>query len=80
MMYWYGGSGMGYALMGLSMLVFWGLVVTGVVFLVRVLASDRQVPPGMRPLDPMALLRERFARGEIDETEYRQRLKVLNGG
>ena len=26
-----------------------------------------------------SVLRERFARGEIDETEYRQRLEVLRG-
>ncbi|WP_426998556.1 SHOCT domain-containing protein [Pseudarthrobacter sp. N5] len=27
-----------------------------------------------------SVLRERYARGEIDETEYRQRLGVLRGG
>jgi putative membrane protein len=80
MMYWYGGSGMGYALMGVGMLVFWGLVVAAVVLLVRLLGGDRQIPPDVRPGDPMAVLRERFARGEIDESEYRQRLKVLGGG
>jgi putative membrane protein len=26
-----------------------------------------------------SVLRERYARGEIDETEYRQRLEVLRG-
>ena len=79
MMYWYGGSGMNYALMGVGMLVFWCLVVAGVVLLVRLLAADRQSPPGVRPHDPTGVLRERFARGEIDESEYRERLKVLNG-
>jgi putative membrane protein len=29
--------------------------------------------------DPRAILAGRYARGEIDETEYRQRLAVLNG-
>lgn len=27
--------------------------------------------------DPVSILGERYARGEIDETEYRQRLEVL---
>jgi len=80
MMYWYGGSGgWSYALMGLSMVVFWGLVIVGVIFVVRTLAADRRSPLSFRSHDPQIVLGQRFARGEIDETEYRQRLKVLNG-
>jgi putative membrane protein len=32
------------------------------------------------PVDPEQVLAERFARGEIDETEYAQRLSVLRVG
>ena len=32
------------------------------------------------PVDPEQLLAERFARGEIDEVEYAQRLNVLRVG
>ena len=32
------------------------------------------------PVDPEQVLAERFARGEIDETEYAQRLSVLRIG
>lgn len=64
-------------------LVFWALVITGIVLLVRYL---------VRHLGPSAagagggwhasrraeeMLAERFASGEIDEEQYRQRLDVL---
>jgi putative membrane protein len=81
MMYWYGPNGWGIAAMALSMIVFWGLLITGVVLLVRWLSAERRPPvPAARADDPRRILAERYARGEIDEAEYRQRLKVLNGG
>jgi putative membrane protein len=80
MMYWYGGpGGWSYALMALSMVVFWGLVTAVGIFVVRQLAADRRSPVPIRPHDPMLILHERYARGEINETEYRQQLKVLKG-
>lgn len=33
-----------------------------------------------RPVDPKAVLAERFAKGEIDEDEYMRRLSVLTYG
>jgi len=33
-----------------------------------------------RPVDPKAILEERFARGEIDEDEYIRRMSVLTYG
>jgi putative membrane protein len=80
-MMWFGDhmSGWGYALMGISTLLFWALVIGGVVVLVRYLARSEQAgAPG--PVDrPSAeqVLAERFARGEIDEDEYRRRLETL---
>lgn len=41
-----------------------------------------RAPSGAFPAGPAAaetILRERYARGEIDEAEYRQRLEVLRG-
>ncbi len=67
----------GYVLMSLNMLVFWGLIVTGIVLLVRYLGrSGSAAGPGSAE----RILAERYARGEIDEQEYRQRLSVLRGG
>lgn len=36
--------------------------------------------PKRTPIDPEALLRERFAKGEIDEAEYARRLSILKYG
>jgi putative membrane protein len=79
MMMWGNGmGGWGYVLMTVSMLLFWGLLITGVVLLVRYVTGDRRQPPSWTAgPDPRTLLAERFARGEINEDEYRQRLKVL---
>jgi putative membrane protein len=56
------------------------LVIVGVVLLVRYLSSDRRAPVPPAPADdPRRILAERYARGEIDEAEYRQRLNVLGG-
>lgn len=83
-MFWYGDhmSGWGYALMGVSMLAFWGLVITVIFAFVRYLGGggqDRQAAPPGRPTAE-EVLADRFARGEIDEQEYRQRLKALRTG
>jgi putative membrane protein len=82
MMYWYGNGMAGWAIvvMILNTLLFWGLVIGGIVLLVRYLrpaGSARHHPP---PPDPYRILAERFARGEIDEEEYRRRLIVIGGG
>jgi putative membrane protein len=82
MMYWYTGSaGWGYGLMIVSMVAFWGLVIAGIVLLLRGTGSDRaQTPIPAGPIeDPRQVLAQRYARGEIDETDYRQRLRVLGG-
>ena len=83
MMYWYGSgmSGWGYALMTVSMVLFWGAVIAGIVLLVRHFSrGGQQAPaPPSQPASPEQMLAERFARGEIDEEEYRQRLAVLHG-
>ncbi|MDQ2790907.1 MAG: hypothetical protein DLM60_04070 [Pseudonocardiales bacterium] len=77
MMWWYGHgmSGWGYALMTASMVLFWALVIFGVVALVRYLGRG-EGPTASRPT-PEQVLAERFARGDIDEQEYHRRLDAL---
>jgi len=64
--------------MGLLMIAFWALVIWLVVALFR---DRRPEAPGVRPTDPTPdpkeILRQRFARGEIDEQEFRAKLEVL---
>ncbi len=76
----YGGhmSGGGWALAGVGMVVFWGLVITGVVLLVRSVGRSGQPSDQPSPVrTPEQVLAERFARGDLDETEYQNRLVVL---
>jgi putative membrane protein len=82
-MMWYSGDGWGWAgwvLMTVGMVAFWALVITAVVLVVRYLAGPRgaaasQSGPGQTSAE--GVLAERFARGEIDDNEYRQRLSLL---
>jgi putative membrane protein len=81
MMYWGNGmGGWGMLLMSISGLLFWGLIVAGIVVLVRY--QGRGGPAGAstdQPPTPQQVLADRFARGEINEDEYTSRLQVLGG-
>ncbi|MDQ2790273.1 MAG: hypothetical protein DLM60_23550 [Pseudonocardiales bacterium] len=82
-MFWYsnGTNGWGYALMTVSMVAFWGLVIFSVTTWMRYPArgEQRSTPVGAQRLTPEEVLAARFARGEIDEQEYRQRRDALHG-
>ena len=89
MMYGDGWGWGGWLVMALMMIVFWGLLIAGVIALVHYTRGARQAPgPGGGPVYPPGehgwgrgraeeVLRERFARGEIDDDEYRRRRSVL---
>jgi putative membrane protein len=79
MMWW--GAGWGAMIFGpLFMVVILALVIAIVVLLVRWLGGPwpsttaSHPPQGRAPLD---ILKERFARGEIDKEEYEERRRVL---
>lgn len=77
MMWWNDGMGWGgWVVMTLTMLAFWSLVVFGVVAIFRGDREDRttQVPSER---DPLQILDERFARGDIEGEEYRARRDEL---
>jgi putative membrane protein len=70
MMGWYGGWGNGWTgiLMGLPMLVFWGLIIIGFVYLVKSFSTGSSEKNNDKiPLD---LLKERYAKGEINESDF----------
>jgi putative membrane protein len=86
MMFWsdHDMSGWGYAGMVIGMALFWALIIVGIIALTRYTAgatlpraSSQPPPPYTDYETPERLLAGRFARGEIDETEYRHRLEVL---
>lgn len=64
---WDGGS---WWWMAMVMVAFWAVVVAAIVMVVR-------RPSGARRRDATDVLDERYARGEIDEDEYRRRRETL---
>ncbi len=63
---------------GLVMVGWWLLIAGAIIAAVRFGASGRSTAPGRR--SAREILDERFARGEIDRAEYRERLEVLEQG
>ena len=63
----------------IMMMLFWGGIITVVVLVVRRLSSG---PTDTATLTadktPLDILRERFARGEIDKEEFDERKRVLS--
>lgn len=66
----------GYAGMGIGMVLFWAVLILGIVALIRLSTRDQNRPLSPPP-SPEQVLADRFARGEITEAEYRDRLGVL---
>jgi putative membrane protein len=79
MMYRHGPNGWGIAFRVLSMVAIWGLVIAGVLPPMRWPRSDRRAPARRLRRMTHDESSPSYARGEIDEAEYRQRLKVLGG-
>lgn len=72
-----GGWGVGaWLMMGLGMLVFWSLVVAGIVVVVRALGRRDDGRPDEAE-SARRILDERFARGELTEEEYRSRRDLI---
>lgn len=77
----WGGGGYGMIFGPLFMIVVLGAVIAAVVLLVRWLGGPsygtppaHHAPPGRTALD---ILKERFARGEIDKDEFEERRRLL---
>lgn len=82
-MFWGGDmGGWGYILMGVSFVLFWGAIITAIILFARSMGAGnrRYEDGGPRAGVAENLLAERFARGEIDESEYTARLTVLRRG
>ena len=73
-----GGWGMGWFGM-IFMMIFWVLIIVGLVFLIKWLiqnTSGKKSEGESRALD---ILKERYARGEIDQSEFAAMKKDLTG-
>jgi uncharacterized membrane protein len=73
----------GWLMMGLGMVLFWGLVIFAIVWIVRTLAdserrnSERLKTP--RERTPIEELDHSLAEGRVDVEEYKERRRVLTG-
>ena len=79
-MTWWGGEWYGMAFGHLFMIVVLAVAIALAVLLVRWLGGPwhAMAPhPGSTGRAPVDILKERFARGEIDKTEYEERRRVL---
>jgi len=74
---WEGGWSMGWGWFGLMHLLWWALLVAGVVAVFR-WGSTRGLRSGSASGRPLEILRERYARGEIDKDEYDERRQHLS--
>ena len=72
------GWGMGW-FGGIYMIVFWILILVGLVFLIKwlVQSTSRGQADGSSSNRALEILKERYARGEIDKTEFEEKRKVL---
>lgn len=70
----WGGWGMGFG--GIFMILFWGLVIVGIVALAKwLLSAPGSGGSGKRPLE---ILKERYARGEITQEQYERMRRELD--
>lgn len=74
---WHGGWGPGWGMFGLMHVLWWILIVAAIVVLIRGIAG-RHAPRSPGEDRALAILRERYARGEIDKTEFDNRKRDLS--
>ena len=79
-MWGYDGFGMGWGGMGIGMLLFWGLIIFGIVMLARGFGGRSGVSePRVVERTPLDILGERYAKGEIDKSEFENKRRDLEG-
>lgn len=71
-MHFYDGGFMGFG--GIWMVLWWVLIIAGIVLLVKWLAGDKSQPGDKSALE---ILKERYARGEIGQDDFERMRREL---
>ncbi|MDP3974710.1 MAG: SHOCT domain-containing protein [Candidatus Jorgensenbacteria bacterium] len=73
---WYGGWEWGW--MGwIIMIVWWVIIIWFAIAAIRWLSERSRPEGGSRERSPLDILKERYAKGELDQKEYEEKRKVL---
>ncbi len=75
-----GNWGLGWGLFGvLHMLLWWVLIILGIVVLVKWLFGGSSRAGSAEPSRALEVLKERYARGEIGKEEFEEKKRDLSG-
>jgi len=72
-----GMGGFGWGFGGPLMILVWVLLIVGIIALVKWLVTGTRGAPPAAGRSALEILQERYARGEIDREEYRQKREDL---
>jgi putative membrane protein len=76
MMHWGGDFGMGFGGGWIFMILFWGLVILGVVYFVKILLGGTSKEE-QKIESAQEVLEKRFAKGEVSKEEFEDAMEVL---
>ena len=75
-MHWGGDFGMGFGGGWIFMILFWGLIILGVVYLIKILLGGGSTVE-KKSESAQEVLEKRFARGEMSKEEFEDAMEVL---
>jgi putative membrane protein len=76
-MHWGGDFGMGFGGGGIFMVLFWALIILGVVYLVKMLLGGGSNEE-KKSESAQEILEKRFAKGEISKEEFEDAMEFIN--
>ena len=76
-MHWGFDYGMGYGFGGIFMILFWVLIILGIIFLIKALAESSTSGEIKKTESAEDILKKRFAKGEISKEELEDSMEVL---
>jgi len=71
-------GGFGWIFMILFMILWWALIIAGIVGLIKWLSGQSREGSHDHEKSPIEILKERYAKGEIDRKEFEERKKDLS--